>query len=180
MKLKKRAKISRMRGRGMGTHGTGARKNKKKSGNKGGIGMSGSGKRADHKKTLVQKLYGHKYFGKSGVTSKGTKRDIRERINVGDIQLNIEKYVHQGRTPKDSSNESLQGAKKTKEGYEVILKNYKILGTGNVKDKLNITCFEASASAIEKIEAAGGKIIVKENKVIETPLVEHPKKKKKA
>ena len=70
MKVKKRKKISRMRGRGMGTHGGGARKKRKKSGHRGGTGMSGSGKRADHKKTLITKLYGHSYFGKKGITSK--------------------------------------------------------------------------------------------------------------
>jgi ribosomal protein L15 len=160
MKTIKRKKVSRMHGKGMGTHGTGARKNKRKSGNHGGSGLSGSGKRADHKKTLVLKLYGHEYFGKKGITSRGTKKDKRKRINVGEIQLNLEKY-----------------SKKNKEGYEVLLKDYKILGKGEVKDKIFLTCFEASKTAIEKIEAAGGKIILKEKKKIETPLVEFNKKK---
>jgi large subunit ribosomal protein L15 len=162
MRVIKRKKSSRYKGRGMGTAGTGARKNKRKSGNKGGIGMSGTGKRADHKKTLILKLYGHKYFGKQGVTSRGTKRDTRQRINIGDIELNLEKY-----------------GKKTKEGWEITLKNYKILGKGEVKNKLIITCLEASKSAIEKVEKAGGKIKVKEKKVIETPKVFIPKHEKK-
>lgn len=157
-KLVKRSKSTRQHGRNMGTHGTGARKNKRKSGHKGGIGMAGSGKRADHKKTLVQKLYGNDYFGKQGITSRKTKRDTRKRINVGEIQSNLAKY--------------------SKDGSTVVLKNYKILGNGDVKDKLLITCFEASESAIKKVEAAGGKVTIKEKKVIETPFVEHPKKKK--
>lgn len=161
-KVVKRKKVSRMHGKGMGTHGSGARKNKRKSGNKGGSGMSGSGKRADHKKTLILNLYGNKYFGKQGVTSRKTKRDTRKRINVGELQLNLEKY-----------------GKKTKEGYEISLPKYKILAKGEIKDKLIINCFEASASATKKIEAAGGKVMVREKKVIETPLVEHPKKVKK-
>lgn len=143
----------------MGTAGTGARKNKRGSGCRGGIGMSGSGKRADHKKTLVQKLYGHAYFGKQGETSRKTKRDTRQRINVGEIQNKIEKF-----------------GKKNKEGYEVNLSKYKILGAGEVNDKLIVTCFEASKSAIEKIEAKGGKVIVKEKKVIVTPEVTYNKK----
>ena len=52
----KRKKVSRMHGRGMGTHGWGARKKHKKSGHRGGTGMSGTGKRADNKKTLITKL----------------------------------------------------------------------------------------------------------------------------
>ena len=71
-KTHKRKKSSRMNGRKMGTHGTGARKNNRESGNKGGKGMSGSGKRGDQKKTLITKLYGHDYFGKKGITSIGT------------------------------------------------------------------------------------------------------------
>ncbi|MCA9487672.1 MAG: uL15 family ribosomal protein [Nanoarchaeota archaeon] len=162
MKLKKTKKVKGQRGKGFGTHGSGARKNKRKSGNKGGIGMSGSGKRADHKKTLVTKLYGNKYFGKQGITSRGTKRDTRKRINLRDIQNNLEKF-----------------GKENKGTWIIELKDFKILGTGEVKNKLMITCLEASESAIEKVKKAGGEITVKEIKKIETPVVENPKHAKK-
>jgi len=49
--------------------------------------MSGSGKRADHKKTLITKLYGNKYFGKQGITSRGTKKDKTDKINLQQIEL---------------------------------------------------------------------------------------------
>ncbi|RLG12335.1 hypothetical protein DRN73_02820 [Candidatus Pacearchaeota archaeon] len=151
IKTHKRKKSTRQNGRGMGTHGSGARKNKRKSGNKGGIGMSGSGKRADHKKTLITKLYGNAYFGKQGVTSRGTKRDKRKRINLQDIELNLEKY-----------------GKKKAEGFEIDLKDYKILGKGEVKNKLVIKAKEASQSAIKKVKEAGGEIlIIKKEKAIE-------------
>ena len=149
MKTKKRKRSTRMHGRGMGTHGYGARKKHKKSGHHGGAGMSGSGKRADHKKTLVLKLYGHKYFGKQGITSKKTQRDTRKRINLKEIEFNIEKYVKKG------------VAKKTKDGFEINLKDYKILGDGEVKNKLFIIAMEASQSAIEKVKKAGGEIKLK-------------------
>ena len=146
MKIKKRKKSSRMHGKKMGTHGWGARKKHKKSGHKGGKGMSGSGKRADHKKSLVIKLYGHKYFGKQGITSKGTKKDKENRINIRDIELNLSKY-----------------SKNTKsEKIEINLSNYKILGTGEVKNKLIIKARDASKSAREKVKAKGGEILVKE------------------
>ena len=161
MKIKKRKKETRQHGRKMGTHGGGARKKRKKSGHKGGIGMSGSGKRADHKKTLITKLYGNKYFGKQGVTSRGTKRDKRDRINLEQIEKNLEKY-----------------GKKTAKGWEINIPTYKILGTGEIKEKLIINCLEASKSATLKVKKAGGEIVVKEKKIIETPKVEHPKKKK--
>lgn len=160
MKTKKRKKVSRMHGRKMGTHGTGARKNKRKSGNRGGIGMSGSGKRADHKKTLITKLYGNTYFGKKGVTSRGSQKDKRERINLEQIEKNLEKY-----------------GKKTSKGWEINLPKHKVLGKGDVKEKLIINCLEASKSALEKVKNAGGEIVIREVKKIETPKVEHPKKK---
>lgn len=158
IKTHKRKKSSRMHGKGMGSHGWGARKKHKKSGHRGGKGMSGSGKRADHKKTLVTKLHGGKYFGKTGITSRKTIRDTRKRINLNSIELNLEKY-----------------GKKTGTTWEINLKDYKILGTGEIKNKLKITAKEASKTAIEKIKKAGGEIILKEIKEIKTPLVESPK-----
>ncbi len=144
MKTKKRTKSSRMSGRNMGTHGRGARKSARKSGDRGGKGMSGSGKRADHKKTLITKLYGNKYFGKQGITSRGTKKDKTDKINLQQIEINLEKY-----------------GKKSGETWEINLKKYKILGTGDVKNKLIINAQSASKSAIEKVKKAGGKIILK-------------------
>ena len=132
----------------MGTHGGGARKKRKKSGHRGGKGMSGSGKRADHKKTLITKLYGHKYFGKQGVTSKKTKRDKEKRINIGMIDINLESY----------------GGKKTDKGFEIDFNSYKILGTGEVKNKLIIKAKDASKSAIEKVKKAGGEIVLSHKK----------------
>ena len=128
----KRKKYSRAHGRGMGTAGTGARKNHRKSGNHGGGGMSGSGKRADHKKTLVLKEYGHGYFGQQGITSAGTKRDKRDRINVGEIQ---DKYS----------------------AGEIDLSKYKILGNGELTKKLEVTAHKFSKSAEQKIVGCGGK-----------------------
>ena len=143
MKTKKRTKASRMHGKNMGTHGWGARKKHKKTGHRGGKGMSGSGKRADHKKTLVTKLYGGNYFGKQGITSKGTKKDKEDRINLQQIEKNLNKY-----------------GKKTNKGFEINLNSYKILGTGEVKNKLIIKAKKASKSAIEKVKKAGGQIIL--------------------
>ncbi len=144
----------------MGTHGGGARKKRKGSGHRGGKGMSGSGKRADHKKTLVIKLYGNEYFGKQGITSRGTKRDTRQRVNLQQIESHLEKYGHRGRTPKDFDKKSLQGAKKTGDAWEINLENYKILGQGEVKSKLIIRAKEASKVAIQKVKEKGGEIIL--------------------
>ena len=111
--------------------------------------MSGTGKMAGHKKTLVLKLYGNKYFGQAGITSKSTKRKKNKVLNVYDIEKNLE---------------SLKKKYGKKEGKEEILdlSDYKILGEGEVKAKIIIKAKAASESAKEKIEAAGGKLILEE------------------
>jgi large subunit ribosomal protein L15 len=142
----KRKKSSRYHGRGMGSCSGGSRKNKRTHGHKGGRGMAGTGKRADHKKTLITKLYGNNYFGKQGITSKRTQRDIRKRINLDAINRNLESF-----------------GKKTGKGWEIELKNYKILkGDKKIKNKLIIKAREASESAIEQVKRAGGEIILPE------------------
>ena len=131
MKLKKRKKHSRMRGRR--THGFSAKLHKG-SGNRGGKGMAGTGKRADQKKTKVlNELY--PYFGKQGFTSRKTEKKRNKTINLQDLNDRF------------------------KEG-EIDLKEYKILGMGEVKKKFIIKARAASKSAQEKIEKAGGKIIL--------------------
>ena len=153
-KTHKRKKVSRMHGRKMGTHGTGARKNRKGKGHHGGKGMSGTGKRADQKKTLILKLYGHDYFGKAGITSKRTQKDKSNRINLKEIYSNIDSLVTKGIAKVQKSG-----------GYEINLESYVILGDGNVEDlkklgKLIIKAKKSSASAMDKIKKAGGEIIV--------------------
>jgi len=145
MKIKKRKKSSRDHGRKMGTSGWGARKKHKKSGHRGGIGLSGSGKRADHKKPTLLNKFGGKYFGKQGITSRGFKRDKRNRINLKEIELHLEKY-----------------GKKSGDKFEINLKNYKILGEGETKNKLIIFARQASKIAIEKVKKAGGEINLSE------------------
>jgi len=147
MKIKKRRKSSRMHGRGMGTHGGGARKKRKGSGHRGGKGMAGTGKRADQKKTLITKLYGNKYFGKQGITSKRTERDKRKRINLGTIELNLEKY-----------------GEKTENGFKIDLSDYKILGKRKLKNRLFIKAKEASESAIKRVKEKGGEIELSQKK----------------
>jgi large subunit ribosomal protein L15 len=144
MKLKKKRKMKRMRGHGMGTHGWGARKKHISSGNRGGFGMSGTGKMAGHKKTYVTKLYGTSYFGKQGVTSRSTERRANEVMNVAYIEENFDDLK----------------AKFGKKDGSLDLKDYKILGDGEIKTKIIINAKSCSKSAKEKIEKAGGKVIV--------------------
>ena len=151
MKTKKRKKTSRIRG--ARTCGWGFRqKHKGGHGNSGGAGMSGSGKRGDQKKTFVLK-YLYPYFGKQGFTSRKTKKRKDNVINVQDLE------------------------KKFKEGKEIDLSDYKILGKGEIKKKLTIRVKACSEEAKKKIEKVGGKIILPEKKV-KKPEVEKKEDKK--
>ncbi len=142
MKTHKRRKNSRIRG--ARTVGWGFRQKHKGHGNKGGFGMAGTGKRADHKKQSALESDTKKkkrYFGKQGVTSRGTALTKYEKINLYAVKDNLF----------------------TKEGCKIDLSKHKILGTGD-GFKAEITALEATASAISKMEKAGGKIILPVNK----------------
>jgi len=140
MKIHKRKKSTRMRG--TTTHGWGFRQKHKGHGNKGGVGMAGTGKKADHKKQkALESDKKKKYFGKQGLTSRGTAKKKYEQINLRDIKDNFFK----------------------KEGGKIDLLEYKILGDG-VGFKAEIKAKSASPSAIEKMKKSGGKIILPEKK----------------
>lgn len=130
---KKRKKSTRFRG--THTHGRGFKKKARGSGHRGGVGMAGTGKRADQKKTLVLNLYGNDYFGKDKALRKKPKIKLKV-INLKDI---LEKFP---------------GKK------EIKLEGYKILSEGEVKGKLTIHASAASQSAIDKVKKAGGEIVL--------------------
>ncbi|MBY9018234.1 MAG: uL15 family ribosomal protein [Candidatus Lokiarchaeota archaeon] len=70
-------------------------------------------------------------------------------MNIKDLDFNIEKYS--------------QGTKASKSGstYSINLNDLniqKILGRGEISKPINVTVNKASKIAIEKIEAAGGKV----------------------
>ena len=143
----KTKKVKKTKGqRGHSTYGHGARKKWKGSGHHGGCGMAGTGKRADHKKSLVIKLYGNNYFGKQGITSRGTAHKVNDVLNLSDIQSNFSSLM------KTFGKEN-----------ELVLECFKILGEGEFTEKITIKARAFSESAKSKIEKAGGKAIVLES-----------------
>jgi len=133
--IKSKTRKKNSRHRGSHTHGGGFKKKGRGKGHRGGIGLAGSGKRADHKKNL--KLHP---FGKS----KTLRRKLIPKmpsINLRDIVARLKK----GQT-------------------EVNFEGYKILGTGEVKTKLTIKASAASKSALDKIKKAGGEIVLTSKK----------------
>jgi large subunit ribosomal protein L15 len=135
MAFKRRKKSGRQRG--SQTHGRGAKERTRASGNRGGYGLAGTGKRADHKKTFfINLLGGNNYFGKDRTLRRGATAPKLDVINLDDLSR-------------------LYGGQK-----EIKLAKYKILGDGELTLKATIYAGSASASAKEKIEKAGSKLIL--------------------
>lgn len=145
MTVNKRKKFSRYRG--SMTHGGGAKKKRRGSGNRGGKGMAGTGKRADSKKPSIWKNI--KYFGKHGFVSKH-KKNIKP-VNISYLDENIVKLISQNMAIKEGG------------VFSVDLKQLgfdKLLSKGNAKNKYKIKAHYASKQAIEKIKSNGGEVIL--------------------
>jgi len=143
MTVNKRKKFSRYRG--SMTHGGGSKKKRRGSGNRGGKGMAGSGKRSDSKKPSLWK---QKYFGKYGFVSK-SKRNIKA-VNINYLEENISKMPS-------------NVLKKENEFFSVDLKKLgfnKLLSNGKVTNKYKIKVPYASKKAIEKVKSNGGEVIL--------------------
>lgn len=143
MVVKRRKKSRKMRG--SRTHGFGLVH--RGTGNKGGKGMAGTGKKAQSKKPMV---WHERYLGKFGFKPKNTFE--YNAVNLGELDENAKK---------------LFDAKlaEHKEGFYVIdiakLGYTKLLGGGKVKNKLKIIAKKASESAAEKLKKHGGVLELK-------------------
>ena len=117
--------------RGSNTHGGGSHKKRRGSGNRGGYGNAGTGKRADHRKFTILKKFGLSYLGKVGFHHKNAVKTCA--INICDLpetsKLNLAEL-----------------------GYN------KLLGKGTPKIKYEITVDTCSEKAKAKIQKSGGKI----------------------
>ncbi len=126
--MRKRAKDTRQRG--THTHGWGSKKKHRGAGNRGGRGNAGSGKRGDAKKPSYWK--DRSYYKSKGFVS--IHKPLKS-INIKDL-----------RRFKDTKIDL------KKEGFD------KLLSLGDADRKYDITVFQASESAIKKIEEKGGKV----------------------
>ena len=146
MSLNRRKKAIKFRGDH--THGYGSKKKHRGSGHQGGVGMAGTGKKADQKKTMIWK--DTQYFGGHGFDSKN--RTKIKYINLFYIETHLDKLIKEGK------------AKKEGDSYHIDLKNFgcnKLLGSGNVTKKYVISTDYASLSAVEKVTAAKGTVNVR-------------------
>ena len=136
MPVNKRKKNSRQKG--SYTYGWGSKKKHRKAGNRGGHGMSGTGKRSDHKKTMILKMYGHDYFGKFGFRRPQKLLGETRTINIEQLERFKEEKIDL-----------------KKLGYD------KLLGKGKISRKVTVIVPKFSESAKAKIEKTGGQVLEK-------------------
>ncbi len=165
--------------RGSRTFGWGSHKNRRGRGNRGGAGNAGVHK---HKYIKFVKLAkkGEYLFGKHGFTRpkilrkdyinvqavKETLRWLKDEgklddytykflssrpeINAGDLDEIIDKLSELGFAERDGD---VYRVDLTELGYS------KLLGGGRVTKSIEVRIFEATKKAVEKIEAAGGRVV---------------------
>ncbi|MAG47810.1 50S ribosomal protein L15 [archaeon] len=146
MAVNKRNKNKRFRG--SMTHGWGSKKKHRGSGNRGGFGMAGTGKRADQNKISILKYRGHEYFGKKGFKRPQKILKKSKTINIGLIEQKLKYYL------------SVKKVKEDNGKFIINLKDLgydKLLGSGKAKSKMEITGEKASKKAMDKLEKIGGK-----------------------
>ncbi len=141
--------------RGTRTQGYGRVGQHRKAGQRAGKGKTTGWKKSKKSYYLKQKELGFPDpdwdFGKRGFKR---PQDIRRIYNVNALNIKTLDLTIEDLTQKNI-------ATKTGTTYTINMKDLniqKLLGRGEVNNKINITVDKASKRAIEKIESAGGKV----------------------
>ena len=146
-------KVRKMRGRR--THGYGKVGQHRKSGQRAGRGKTTQWKKSKKSYYLKQKELGFPDpdwdMGKKGFKRPQDITRIYQvnALNVRDLDNKIDSLVLNNKASKSGTTYSINMS-------EINIQ--KILGRGEINKKINITVKKASKKAVEKVEAAGGKI----------------------
>ncbi|MBW2970580.1 uL15 family ribosomal protein [Candidatus Woesearchaeota archaeon] len=146
MVVRRKRKVVRQRG--SGTHGWGSKKKHRGAGSRGGRGASGTGKKCESRKPSIWK--NTRFLGKYGFKRNVVTEDINT-INISMIEAKLNSYLN------------TELVQKEKDIYKVNLEKLgynKLLGSGRVSKKFEIVAKYASKSAVEKVKAAGGEVVL--------------------
>lgn len=130
--------------RGSRTHGRG-KKSGRGAGIIGGRGNAGLGKTGK----IGMLKYDRNHYGHYGFKRPQCVVKANSTINVSELQKSLDRFVDLGFAKKDGEKYSVN---LTDAGID------KLLGSGKVDKSIEVTVAEVSATAKEKIEAAGGSI----------------------
>nr|MDO8114410.1 uL15 family ribosomal protein [Candidatus Sigynarchaeota archaeon] len=144
-------KSNRSKYRGSRVCGWGIQGQHRGSGKNGGFGHAGGCK---HRRSWIIHYYGaNGYWGKHGFHRPTVVVKKVNPINIKDMEIKLPELEKAGAAVKKGTH------------YEIDLGQIgynKLLSTGNVNGKYNITVEMASAKAVEKISGAGGSVTVTE------------------
>ena len=135
--------------RGLRTHGRG-KKSGRGAGIIGGHGNAGLGKTKRIQMIKLNKASKHDYYGRHGFKRPQCTVTANSTINVGELAEQLDRFVSLGFATKDGD---VYNVDLTEAGID------KLLGTGDIEAKVVVTVDQASAAALEKIQAAGGSIV---------------------
>lgn len=144
--------------RGSRVHGFGRVGQHRGTGHKGGMGLTTGWCKYKWNIVMNQRAQGWPdprwKIGKLGF--KRPPKTIRKytvnTLKLKDLDLRIDKFVEQNKAIKSGNNYKID--------FDAI-NVQKLLGSGNVTKKIEVTVHSATEKAINKIEAAGGKVITK-------------------
>ncbi|MCQ2055923.1 MAG: 50S ribosomal protein L15 [archaeon] len=131
--------------RGLRTHGRG-KKSGRGAGIIGGHGNAGLGKT----KKIRTLKYDRYHFGRYGFKRPQQATYAANILNVNEIEEKIDTLISSGFAKKDGD---VYNVDLTSAGID------KLLGTGNISIRANITVADISASALKKIQAVGGSVL---------------------
>ncbi|WP_049927316.1 uL15m family ribosomal protein [Halopiger goleimassiliensis] len=139
------------RQRGSRTHGGGSHKNRRGAGHRGGRGRAGRSKHEFHNYEPKQK-HGFK-------RPQDARPDVVE-IDVRKLDEDAILYVADGDAEETDDGYRIDARDVVEDGHEVDV--VKVLGSGQVRNALEVTADAFSDAAEEKLEAAGGEAVLSE------------------
>ncbi|SDJ65840.1 uL15m family ribosomal protein [Natronorubrum texcoconense] len=139
------------RQRGSRTHSGGTHKNRRGAGHRGGRGRAGRSKHEFHN---------YEPKGKHGFKRPQNIRDEVAEIDVQKLDEDAILYVADDLADETDDGYAIDARDVVEDGHEVD--KVKVLGSGQVRNSLEITADDFSESAEEKLEAAGGEAVLTE------------------
>ncbi len=133
------------RQRGSRTHGGGTHKNRRGAGHRGGRGRAGRSKHEFHN---------YEPIGKHGFTRPESAQDDVVEVTVQELDENAVLYVAEGLAEEADDGYRIDARDVADDGYDADV--VKVLGDGQVRNELSVVADAFTASAVEKIESAGG------------------------
>ena len=131
--------------RGYRTHGRG-KKSGRGAGIIGGHGQAGLGKTGK----IGMLKYDRDHCGRHGFKRPQCMVEANRTLNVGELGEQVERFVSMGFASKEGD---VYNVNLTEAGID------KLLGSGNIDIKVNVTVADASEKARSKIEAVGGSVV---------------------